>query len=313
SILVLVRKEDPDVLQREPVFFARADKTGPAGADIKRANDLNAICLAFEAWRKSILNACAQSGLSVPSQADVERAVLDAQKASGGIGQISLDDLDPSNKRERLDEAYWCMKRLIASIPSPVSLSKFASFVSSGREPPEQSIYPFASVVRAEGRVRPKGDTATTYSTDQLQEVREGDILLSGIDLVHGSAGVVGADCDRMVVSKEYFILRAKDDYDPYWLVSLLRTGAMRRIIEGIITGTSNRTRVESPDVLMSIGLPDAPDGKIRARIGDALRAAHGHHSQMTDAIKQAEVQAAKAAALPFDIAGYDDDKDEGE
>jgi hypothetical protein len=233
------------------------------------------------------------------------------EKASGGIGQVSLDKLDQTQPQERLDEAYWCMKRLIAAISSPVPLSKFATLVGSGRTPPEQAIYFFASVARAEGRVRPKGDTATNYSTDNLQEVHEGDILVSGIDLVHGSAGVVGPDCDQMVVSKEYFILQARNGYDSHWLVSLLRTGAVRRIIEGTITGTSNRTRVESPDVLMSIRLPDAPDPDLQAQVGEALRSAHSHHSQMTDAIKEAEVKAAKAAALPFDIAVTIDNADE--
>jgi len=36
SILLLVRKEDPDVSQREPVFFARAELTGPTAGDLKR-------------------------------------------------------------------------------------------------------------------------------------------------------------------------------------------------------------------------------------------------------------------------------------
>jgi hypothetical protein len=311
SILVLVRKEDPDVVQREPVFFARADRTGPAGGDLTRPNDLDPICHAFDAWRNEVLNACAKSGRSVPSAREIERAARAAEKASGGVGQVSVDRLEQTQPQERLDEAYWCMKRLIAAIPSPVPLSKFATLVDSGRIPPEQAIYAFASVARAEGRVRPKGDTATTYAAEDLQEVREGDVLVSGIDLVHGSAGVVGADCDEMVVSKDYFILRARDGYDPHWLVSLLRTGAVRRIIEGTITGTSNRTRVESPEVLMSIRLPDAPGLKIQTQVGDALRAAHNHHYQMTEAIRKAEQKAAKAAALPFDMAAATDGANE--
>lgn len=311
SILVLTRKEDLDVVQREPVFFARADRTGPVGSDVTRANDLDAICLAFDSWRDEVLSACSKSGNPVPNAKEVERAAIVAVNASGGTGQVSLDILDPARPQERLDEAYWCMKGLIAAIPSPVPLSKFATLVGSGRVPPEQAIYSFASVARAEGRVRPKGDTTTTYSTDDLQEVHKGDILVSGIDLVHGAAGVVGADCDQMVVSKEYFILQARNGYDAHWLVSLLRTAAVRRIVEGTITGTSNRTRVESPDVLMSVQLPDAPDLKTQRRIGNALRSAHSHHFKMTEAIRQAEVEAAKAAALPFDISTVGDDTSE--
>jgi len=83
--------------------------------------------------------------------------------------------------------------------------------------PPEQTIYAFASVSRNEARVRSKGRSSTAYSVDDLQMVQEGDILVSGIDLVNGAVGVVGRDCDGMVVSVEYIILRAKEGVeDPF-------------------------------------------------------------------------------------------------
>jgi hypothetical protein len=109
--------------------------------------------------------------------------------------------------RKRLDEAHWCKKDLIGRIKALVPLSYVADLVAEGRVPPEQDIYKFASVSRVEARVRPKGET-------------------SGIDLVHGSVGVVGADCSGMVVSKEYFILRPKEGCDAHWLAALLRTRA---------------------------------------------------------------------------------------
>ena len=300
SILVLVRKDDVDVVQREPVFFARSEHIGPIGSDLTRPNDLLEICGSFDTWRSAIQEACNHSGNAMPQASEQQAAASQAVQASKGVGQISLRQLDAGAGQERLDEAYWCMKELIASIAAPVPLSTFATLVDFGRVPPEQSIYSFASVSRAEGRVRPKGDSSTMYSADDLQEVREGDILVSGIDLVHGSVGVVGGDCDGMVVSKEYFILQPKAGFDPHWLVSLLRTRAVRRIIEGTITGTSNRTRVESPSVLMQIQLPAAPSKKVRDKVGDALRSAHLHHAQMISAIRNAERAAAKAAALPF-------------
>jgi hypothetical protein len=53
SILLLLKKDDPSVLQREPVFFARALKTGPTSKDLTRANDLVPICDAFDRWRSN--------------------------------------------------------------------------------------------------------------------------------------------------------------------------------------------------------------------------------------------------------------------
>jgi type I restriction-modification system DNA methylase subunit len=302
SILLLIRKDDPAVVQREPVFFARADRTGATANDVKRANDLVPICDSFDAWRDTILSRCRTSGSLVPNVAAITAAMKAARSKAAGIGQIAGRSLDPSKPQERLDEAYWCMKELVASIPSPRPLSDLADLISEGRVPPEQDAYAFASVVRIEGRVRPKGETATSYSIDALQEVKAGDILVSGIDLVHGSVGVVGADCNGMAVSKEYFILRAKEGSDAHWLVSLLRTKSMRRIIEGTITGTSNRTRIESPDVLMALPVPPSPSKAVQKMVGDALRSAHKHHAQMIENIREAEAKAAAAAALPSDF-----------
>lgn len=295
------------VIQREPVFFARAEQTGAAGNDLKKPNDLIPICKAFDLWRAAIVAHCAKSGQPVPTTKVIENTYKALTDAASGIGQIALRHLDNKEPNQRLDEAFWCMQDLISKIPSAVLLSQIADLISTDRIPPEQDIYAFASVARNEARVRPKGETGTLYSADDLQQVKTGDILISGIDLVHGAVGVVGPDCNDMVVSKEYFILRAKNGNDPHWLVSLLRTGAMRRIVEGTITGTSNRTRVESPAVLMSLPLPKPPDAKRQKAVGDALRAAHEHHQQMVQSIREAEIEAAKIAALPFDLVKVSD------
>jgi len=226
-------------------------------------------------------------------------AALKVAPSEHGPVQMSLWHLDQERPEERLDEAYWCMKALVKLMPKTVSLAEVADLITDGRIPPEQDVYSFASVSRVEARVRPKGETDTLYSADDLQEVRENDVLVSGIDLVHGSVGVVPPDCDGMVVSKEYFLLRAKPGYDSHWLAALLRTPAMRRIIEGTITSTSNRTRVESPEVLMSLPLPVPPPPKVRNKIGEVLRRAQGHQRAMVAGIAEAEKLAAEAGALP--------------
>ena len=318
SILLLVRKDDPDVAQREPVIFARAELTGPAGRNLKRANDLDAICDGFDAWRETLIGGCKGAGLDVPTPAIIaaaETALADAAQATSAPRriQMSASALDSALQQERLDEAHWCKKGLVNSIANAVTLSSVADLISSGRVPPELDIYSFASVSRVEARVRFKGLTDTQYSTDSLQQVQEDDILVSGIDLVHGSVAVVGADCTDMVVSKEYFILRAKSGIDPFWIAALLRTRAMRRIIEGTVTGTSNRTRVESPDVLMNLPIPPPPSKEEQEVIGSFLRDAGRHQKAMVKSIADAETRAAAVAALPFDILSVDDeDEDAG-
>lgn len=295
SILLLVRKDDDAIRQREPIFFARAEKTGPVGRNINRENDLTVICDLFDKWRSISISACAAKSIGVTDES-TQRWMHDHIKDfSGGI-QISLWKLDPELPSERLDEAHWCKKDLIGKIASPVSLSDMADHVRSGRVPPEKDLYSFASVTRTEARVKAKGDIDTSYSAEALQTIKAGDILASGIDLVHGSVAVVGDDCDGMVVSKEYFILRAKEGIDPFWLTSLLRTKAVRRIIEGTVTGTSNRTRVESADVLMALPMPAPPTKPVQVNIGDTLRQAIAFQKSMSQHISRAEDEAAKAA-----------------
>lgn len=303
SILLLVKKEDPAVIQREPIFFARAERIGPSGANLTRPDDLINICDAFDTWRTGILDFCAKESKEVPTTNALRKIFTRAKAAGHGIGQVAVRYMDSATPEERLDEAFWCMKELVSLIPDPVPLSRLADLiVNSDRIPPERTVYSFASVSRVEGRVRAKGSMATAYGVSDLQEVCTGDILVSGIDLVHGAVGVVSEECNAMVVFKEYFILRAKAGVDPYWLVSLLRTGAIRRIVEGTITGTSNRTRVESPSVLMQLQLPKAPIASKQAEIGGHLRAAGKHQKDMVQSILAAGLEAAKVADLPFDM-----------
>lgn len=307
SILLLIRKEDLFVVQREPVFFARAERTGPSGNNLTRHNDLVDICNAFDCWREKVLEHCRGLGIAVPTSEGIDASEKAAFLNSCGVGQVAVCKLDHDKLGERLNEAFWCMKGLIDLIPNSVSLRELAHLVPiGGRVPPEQTIYAFASVSRNEARVRSKGRSSTAYSVDDLQMVQEGDILVSGIDLVNGAVGVVGRDCDGMVVSVEYIILRAKEGVDAHWLVTLLRTGAVRRIIEGTITGTSNRTRVESPEVLMSLRLPKAPPTEQQTSIGNHLRNAITNQRGMMEEIRQGLVLAATTAALPFTMAADD-------
>jgi hypothetical protein len=195
--------------------------------------------------------------------------------------------LDTKEPQERLDGAYWRMKATIRSLPATVALSDLADLAVTGRVPAQRDLYLFASVSRLNPLVSPKGKTVTQYATEELQELREGDLLISGIDLVHGSVGLVGPECEGMVVSKEYYILRPKPGIDAHWLAALLRT--VRRIIEGTITGTSNRTRVESPAVLMNLRVPGAPSRAAQQTADDALREAHPRYRSASEAVREAE------------------------
>lgn len=304
SILLLVRKADPAVLQREPVFFAHAGRTGPDGSDLLKPNDLDPVCASYDAWRTCILDACRTDGTPVPRTARVAKARVAASAALVGQGEhagFGAWELEAASPGERLDVAHWRMKAAVAALPVTVALSDLADLVIEGRVPAQGNFYDFAFVSRLTALVTAKGLSETQYGVEDLQELEEDDVLVSGIDLVNGAVGVVGPECAGMVVSKEYYILRTKEGVDTHWLVAVLRTPLVRRIIEGMITGTSNRTRVESPDALMRLRMPPAPDAPTQAAVGGALRAAHHHQHEALRGIAEAQ-RLALPPAVPVDV-----------
>jgi restriction endonuclease S subunit len=129
--------------------------------------------------------------------------------------------------------------------------------------------------------VRPKGPQDLKYSVNDLRVLKEGDILVSGIDAIRGAIGVVGKDCDGLVVSKEFFTFRIKEnklaEVNAEYLVRVLRSSKMREIMEGAITGVSNRTRLESASELLKLPIPPLPEVseqiKIAKRVANAFRA----------------------------------------
>jgi len=261
SILVLARKPDSQVVQREPVFFARADTIGYTSSGVDDANDLPAICDAFDQWRDAApaayAGAVVEAGRLAKAMTKVPR--LD--------GKVSLYTLDAAAPGERIDFAYHRMRELVEAMPQRVELGSILDAVV--RHPDtslvdEQAvIHSYAWVRSTDGRVRPKGPQDLKYEAKDLRELAEGDILVSGIDAVRGAIGVVGTDCDGLVVSKEFFTFRVKPEFeagiDAQYLVRLLRSSRFRAIVEGAITGVSNRTRVESPSELLRLPIPPLP------------------------------------------------------
>nr|WP_246679798.1 N-6 DNA methylase [Mesorhizobium sp. B2-3-5] len=279
SIIILIKKPDASVVQREPVFFAKANTIGYTSTGMDSENDLPAVTDAFRAWRD-----VAPSGYA--------GAVVDAKKLKAVIKKVpSMDDkvsmywLSDDAPSERLDFAYHRMRELIAAMPEQVPLSAILDSVVRIPDDTlvdEQAlIYSYAWVRSVDGRVRPKGIQDLKYEARDLRVVKTGDILVSGIDAVRGSIGVVGEDCDGLVVSKEFFIFRIKAEkqcsVDAEYLVRILRSPKMRAILEGTITGVSNRTRMESPSELLKIPIAPLPSleeqQKISQKVQEAFKA----------------------------------------
>ena len=279
SILVLARKPDAGVLQREPVFFAKADTIGYTSTGVDEANDLPRITEAFAAWRAAAPTA--YHGHLV----DQNLVASAAELVPSVDGKVSMYSLDAATPAERLDFAFHRMRDLVTAMPEQVALSSILEAVKRTPEVgviDEQAlVHSYAWVRSTDGRVRPKGPQDLKYSVNDLRVLKEGDILVSGIDAIRGAIGVVGKDCDGLVVSKEFFTFRIKEnklaEVNAEYLVRVLRSSKMREIMEGAITGVSNRTRLESASELLKLPIPPLPEVseqiKIAKRVANAFRA----------------------------------------
>lgn len=183
------------------------------------------------------------------------------------------------------------MRDIVGRIAKPVKLSDFLENVV--RNPDDKDIHEYAYVSSIDGRVRSKGEQDLAYSEKDLREIRQGDILLSGIDVVKGAIGVVGADCDGLVVSKEFFTIRPKQYASikvlPEYIVCLLRSPKMREIIEGTVTGVSNRTRIEDIDKFLELPLQAPADMAAQKKIASQLLAAYAAQDKARSALAEIE------------------------
>ena len=88
---------------------------------------------------------------------------------------------------------------------------------------------------------------------------RAGDIVYSKIDVRNGAIGIVPAEVPVATVTSEFPVYRIKKDVALSEYIQLVfRTEHFRRIINGMVSGTSGRKRVQ-PDDLENVEIPLPP------------------------------------------------------
>lgn len=103
--------------------------------------------------------------------------------------------------------------------------------------------------------------------------VREGDILVSRIDLWKGCIGVVPPAFDGAIVTGEFPTYRVRSEsrsmVDGRYLQILLRGSYFRRALRAVTTGHSNRRRTQEGDFFdLRVPLPPLP---VQKEIADAI------------------------------------------
>lgn len=287
SLLYLYRKPDPDVRQQEPIFYCHIEKIGFTRTG---RPDESEIGTTLEAYRR------------------FEEAMHGSYRGHSfdeAHARTELERLDwpptlrfrwsPGDDRAsgRLDYAYHAAREIRDALPD--DHGRLGDYVESvERHPPEEPtrFYSFATVDRNTGEVGFREITDTKYSAGELLVIEEGDIVVSGIDLVNGSVGCAGPDVDGLVVSKEFYTLRVRSErraeVDPRYLAILLRTPRARELIAGTVTGTSNRTRVQDEEALLSLPLPPLPHRAEQERRANQVHEALEQRRRAADEIGSA-------------------------
>ncbi len=270
SILFLTRKPQPGVRQREPIFFGHADRVGYSATGAWVGDDLPQILLHYRTFEHAVAEAYSGAHLA-PEDA------LGAVRQLPGFANAFFARADPGDGSDRLDFYDARFKQRVDELTATHGELQTLADVLEVRHnappaPSRNGAYPFAYVAR-EGEVRPKGVSETDYPPSKLWVVTEGDMVVSGIDLVWGAVGVAREDTAGMVMSSEMHAYRVKQGVEaiPEFLLLLLRTRTANEMLWGLTTGTSNRTRLESGAQLLALPIPPLPSLADQRRQADEL------------------------------------------
>ena len=291
SLLYLVRKEDDGVRQREPVFYAHVNRIGFTRTGKRAHSDLPSTLKAYREFEDTIRSSYRGSYFDLGVARSAVAAIgLRAEAFVQWPGEVE--------EGARLDYAAEAARHLRAELPA--ELPVLGDFVTLEiRNPPEDPdcIYSFATVDRTTGEVRDARVESTEYSPADLRVIREGDIVVSGIDLVNGAVGYASRAVDGRVVSKEFYTLAPRpelaDVVDARYLALLLRTPHTSQMVAGSVTGTSNRTRIEDASALLNLPLPPLPalaaQRGLASRVERALAARKAARAALSRALADAD------------------------
>ncbi len=279
SVLYLIKKPSPSLVQREPIFFSHAERVGYSATGSWVGDDLPQVLLHYQVYKDALLSLyqgrhldAVQALDKCQSLAGHALAFYSRQDPGRGGGRLDFYDARFQQRREELEARYGKLVRLgeildVAPVESPRAS--------------RTGEYDFAVATRT-GTITYKGRSAVDYSPKDLWLVAEGDIVLSSIDLVKGAVAVAGADVEGLTMSKEMYAYRLKEGASavPEYLQILLRTSAAQEMLLGFTTGTSNRTRLESPAQLLDFPVPPLPPLAEQERRAAELRASYELHRE---------------------------------
>ncbi len=119
--------------------------------------------------------------------------------------------------------------------------------------------------LRFSGKVEPRDLHGKADFKGALFFAHAGDIIYSKIDVRNGAIGIVPPQVPIATVTSEFPVYRIRKDVAVSEYIQLVfRTQHFRRIINGMVSGTSGRKRVE-PNSLEAVKIPIPPLSEQRA------------------------------------------------
>ncbi|MET8719974.1 N-6 DNA methylase [Streptomyces misionensis] len=307
SVLYLIKKPNLGLIQREPIFYAHAERIGYNAVGKWIGDDLPQVRDFYRHFQEAVHSSYQGRYL------DTDDALKSTQSLPGHSTAFFARQPD-ENLGERLDFYYArFQQRKEELLKKHGSLIRFGDIFEAGqRKSPEASRtgeYNFAVATRT-GTVSFKGRMSVAYSPKDLWVVEPGELVLSSIDLVNGAVAVAGDDVRGLVMSKEMFSYRVKRGVPaiPEYIQVLLRTKAAQEMLLGFASGTSNRTRLENTEKLLDFPLPPLPTLEEQQKKASLLKGAYEQQRRAQQQIDNLASEAQEVWGPPEDIyAGVDE------
>jgi type I restriction-modification system DNA methylase subunit len=305
SILYAIKKPNTSVVQQEPIFYAHAEKVGYSATGQWIGSDLPDVLVQYGAFRQTIKSGYAGA---IFQSAEVDHQIT--QLSGAGVGWHSQSVGGPNDRLDFYHARRIDLERQLreSGVPTTTLRELIMPRVGSAPVPSRTGEYDFAVVDRNAAMLRPKGLISTKYPASKLWMVEPGDIVVSGIDLVHGAVAVATANTAGHVMSQEMFAYSVIDREVvlPEFMVLLLRTAQTLAMVDGVVTGTSNRTRLGNASELLDVVVPSPPLIAEQEKIIDSLRQSHQAYWDTRDHLLVASEGA--AAIWPVAVAVIDDE-----
>ena len=298
SIIYLIKKPRPSLVQREPIFYSHAERVGYGATGNWVGDDLPQVLLHYQVFSKFVRDSYVGRHLDRDATAEAVRGL-------SGFGLTFYASLPPDREGARIDffdaRARQRHSELIEKYGRVVRFGDLVEPVLRVSPPASRNgEYDFAVVTRT-GVVDFKGRSSVAYAPRDLWTIEPGTLVLSSIDLVKGAVAVAGEDVAGLVMSKEMFAYRLRSgvEVDLHFLQLLLRSEAAKDMLLGFATGTSNRTRVESPEQLMGFPLPPLPSMAEQEVAASEARAAYAMQRAAQDTMRRLLGEVQESWAVP--------------